>query len=72
MGNPVAGRALAARSWRRTPELNLPGGLGDIRAATIRYLAYVPLPAWSVPGVAGYVLHRRTRIERAAEPAGNS
>ena len=29
------------------------------------------LPAWFVPGIAGYVIHRRTRIERA-ERAGDS
>jgi hypothetical protein len=31
----------------------------------------VLLPAWFVPGIAGYVIHRRTRIERA-ERAGDS
>jgi hypothetical protein len=27
---------------------------------------YVLLPAWFVPGMADYVMHRRTRIERAS------
>lgn len=30
---------------------------------TIRYLLYVLLPAWFVPGIADYVMHRRTRIQ---------
>ena len=33
---------------------------------TVRYLMYVLLPAWFVPGIADYVMHRRTRIERAS------
>jgi hypothetical protein len=27
---------------------------------------YVPLPAWFVPGIADYVMHQRTRIERTS------
>ena len=39
---------------------------GRRRLVTVRYLMYVLLPAWFVPGVADYVMHRRTRIERAS------
>jgi hypothetical protein len=31
------------------------------RLVTVRYLMYVLLPAWFVPGIADYVMHRRTR-----------
>ncbi|MFI9308872.1 diguanylate cyclase [Streptomyces triculaminicus] len=34
-----------------------------VEAATTRYLMYGLLPGWFVPGVADWVLHRRTRIE---------
>jgi hypothetical protein len=41
-----------------------------VEAATIRYLMYVLLPAWFVPGVADWIMHRRTKIEgREARPA---
>ncbi|MFI9202377.1 diguanylate cyclase [Streptomyces sp. NPDC053048] len=35
----------------------------DVEAATTRYLMYGLLPGWFVPGVADWVMHRRTRIE---------
>jgi hypothetical protein len=38
----------------------------DVESVTIRYLMYVLLPAWFVPGVADYVMHHRTRIERTS------
>jgi hypothetical protein len=38
----------------------------DIESVTVRYLMYVLLPAWFVPGIADYVMHRRTRIERTS------
>jgi hypothetical protein len=31
----------------------------DVESVTIRYLMYVLLSAWFVPGIAGYVMHRR-------------
>lgn len=34
-----------------------------VRRATRRYLMYGLLPAWFVPGIADWVMHRRTRIE---------
>ncbi len=35
----------------------------DVQDATTRYLMYGVLPGWFVPGVADWVMHRRTRIE---------
>src|SRR4051812_35688447 len=34
-----------------------------VQRATRRYLMYGLLPAWFVPGIADWVMHRRTRIE---------
>jgi hypothetical protein len=41
----------------------------DAESVTIRYLMYVLLPAWFVPAVADYLMHRRTRIERTSQVA---
>ncbi|MFF9114921.1 diguanylate cyclase [Streptomyces massasporeus] len=38
----------------------------DVGDATTRYLLYGLLPSWFVPGVADWVMHRRTRIEDTA------
>ncbi|WP_039934102.1 hypothetical protein [Streptomyces viridochromogenes] len=38
----------------------------DVGDATTRYLLYGLLPSWFVPGVADWVMHRRTRIEETA------
>ncbi|MGX1134373.1 hypothetical protein RKD49_006563 [Streptomyces glaucescens] len=35
----------------------------DVGEATTRYVMYGLLPSWFVPGVADWVMHRRTRIE---------
>ncbi|UXX96729.1 diguanylate cyclase [Streptomyces sp. AD2-2] len=35
----------------------------DVGDATTRYLLYGLLPGWFVPGLADWVMHRRTRIE---------
>ncbi len=35
----------------------------DVEEATVRYLMYGLLPAWVVPGLVDWWLHRRTRIE---------
>lgn len=35
----------------------------DVGEATTRYLLYGLLPSWFLPGVADWVMHRRTRIE---------
>jgi hypothetical protein len=67
MSDIGSGRMLgAARSWRRRPEMRISGDPGDVQAVTVRYLLYVMLPAWLVPGIADYIMHRRTRIERTS------
>lgn len=43
--------------------MRLPADPGDVEAMTVRYLMYVLLPAWFAPGVADWLMHRRTRIE---------
>ncbi|MFI1968663.1 diguanylate cyclase [Streptomyces cinnamoneus] len=37
--------------------------MNDVQDATTRYLMYGVLPGWFVPGLADWVMHRRTRIE---------
>ena len=44
--------------------MNVSADPADVESVTVRYLMYVLLPAWFVPGIADYVMHRRTRIER--------
>ncbi|MEU6770745.1 diguanylate cyclase [Streptomyces sp. NPDC046759] len=42
----------------------LANGAGvDVEEATTRFLLYGLLPGWFVPGLADWVMHRRTRIE---------
>lgn len=53
----------AARSWRDRPGLSVSSDPANVESVTTRYLMYVLMPAWFVPGVIDYVLHRRTRIE---------
>lgn len=62
---PGRTRKLAA-SWRQTPTFRPSSEPGDVESVTVRYLMYVLLPAWFVPGMADYVMHRRTRIERTS------
>ncbi|WP_051939527.1 hypothetical protein [Phaeacidiphilus oryzae] len=38
-------------------------GSDAVDDATLRYLMYGVLPGWFVPGIADWVMHRRTRIE---------
>lgn len=38
----------------------------DVDVATTRFLLYGLLPGWFVPGLADWVMHRRTRIEDTA------
>lgn len=38
----------------------------DVGDATVRYLLYGLLPGWFLPGLADWVMHRRTRIEETA------
>jgi hypothetical protein len=40
----------------------------DIESVSVRYLMYVLLPAWIVPGIADYVMHWRRTDQR---PGGN-
>jgi hypothetical protein len=61
--NTVAAIRHAARDWRDRPELRVSSDPADVESVTIRYLMYVLMPAWFVPGVTDYFLHRRTRIE---------
>jgi len=56
----------AVRSWRHTTTMRVSGDPADVESVTIRYLMYVLLPAWFVPGIADYLMHRRTRIERTS------
>jgi hypothetical protein len=62
----IARTAERARSWRRTTPMRVSGDPADVESVTIRYLMYVLLPAWFVPGIADYWMHRRTRIERTS------
>lgn len=67
MSAKPAGRLAAAmKSWRSRPEQKISTDPADVQSATIRYLMYVLLPAWFVPGVADYLMHRRTRIEQTS------
>ncbi|MGW0375617.1 hypothetical protein ACWDZW_43670, partial [Streptomyces coeruleorubidus] len=53
----------------RAKEISATGVTGvtvDVGDATTRYLLYGLLPSWFVPGVADWVMHRRTRIEETA------
>jgi hypothetical protein len=54
------------RSWQGTTALRISGNPADVESVTVRYLMYVLLPAWFVPGVADYLMHRRSRIERTS------
>lgn len=42
------------------------GATVDVGEVTTRYLLYGLLPGWFVPGLADWVMHRRTRIEDTA------
>jgi hypothetical protein len=67
MTTALAARARhAARSWRDTAELRVSANPADVESVTVRYLMYVLMPAWFVPGIADYLMHRRTRIERTS------
>jgi hypothetical protein len=45
-------------SWRHADPLEVSADPADVESVTIRYLKYVLLPAWLVPGMADYVMHR--------------
>jgi hypothetical protein len=38
--------------------MEVPADPADVESVTVRYLMYVLLPAWFVPGIADYVMHR--------------
>ncbi|MCQ4043309.1 diguanylate cyclase [Streptantibioticus rubrisoli] len=54
------------RSWRGRPALRIPPSATDVESANRRFLLYGVLPLWFVPGVADWVMHRRTRIEKTS------
>jgi hypothetical protein len=62
--SPAGQMRRATSSWRHTDPMEVPADPADVESVTVRYLMYVRLPALFVPGIADYVLHRRTRIER--------
>lgn len=47
-------------------EIAATGVTDDVGDVTVRYLLYGLLPGWFVPGLADWVMHRRTRIEDTA------
>jgi hypothetical protein len=53
-------------STGQAKEISATGVTVDVGDATTRYLLYGLLPSWFVPGVADWVMHRRTRIEETA------
>ncbi|MET7479376.1 diguanylate cyclase [Streptomyces sp. NPDC005648] len=50
----------------RTSEIGAGSSTVDVGDVTTRYLLYGLLPGWFVPGLADWVMHRRTRIEETA------
>ncbi|AKJ09626.1 diguanylate cyclase [Streptomyces incarnatus] len=52
---------------RRSQAVDIARGAGvDVEVATTRFLLYGLLPGWFVPGLADWLMHRRTRIEDTA------
>ncbi|MGP3949996.1 diguanylate cyclase [Streptomyces sp. 7N604] len=49
--------------WFQRPTIQAPTPAESVEDATVRYLMYGLLPSWFVPGLADWVMHRRTRIE---------
>jgi hypothetical protein len=47
-------------------EISAAGTSVDVGEVTTRYLLYGLLPGWFVPGLADWVMHRRSRIEDTA------
>lgn len=48
--------------WEKLPVLRLPPDATDVESATLRYMLYIMLPAWFIPGILDYIMHRRTNI----------
>ncbi|MER5213518.1 diguanylate cyclase [Streptomyces sp. NPDC002838] len=55
-----------SRGRDQAAEIAATGATVDVGDATTRYLLYGLLPSWFVPGLADWVMHRRTRIEDTA------
>jgi hypothetical protein len=53
-------------SHDRTARVSSYGATVDVGDATTRYLLYGLLPSWFAPGLADWVMHRRTRIQDTA------
>jgi hypothetical protein len=53
-------------AWLALPTLDPPPASDDVDDATVRYLMYGLLPGWFVPGVADWLMHRRSAIEHTA------
>ena len=68
-GLPTVARRVrtALREWQQTPALRVSSDPSDVESVTIRYRRYALTPAWLLPSIADYVMHRRTRI---AETSG--
>ncbi|HEY2672616.1 MAG TPA: hypothetical protein VGJ07_19865 [Rugosimonospora sp.] len=67
-GNGRAERVFDIMNMRRAgSEVRSPqSGTMDVETATLRYLIYVLLPAWFLPGLLDWRMHRRTDIEHTS------
>jgi hypothetical protein len=52
------------RRWQHLPVRRSRGA--GVRSASERYLLYFVLPAWLVPGLLDWAMHRRTKIEHTS------
>lgn len=50
------------RAWRHRPRLGISRDPADVGSMTIRYLMYVLMPAWFIPGIADHGLPPRRRL----------
>jgi hypothetical protein len=67
MATAIAERARrVARDWRDRPALRVSADPADVESVAARYLMYVLDAGLVRPGVADYLMHRRTRIERTS------
>lgn len=62
-GAPLAGPARRLRAVAARVPAARPRRSASVQEASQRYLFYVLLPAWFVPGLLDWWMHRRTRIE---------
>ena len=54
------------RKWEQHPKLEISQDASDVETAAQRYVLYILLPLWFVPGVLDYWMHRRTDIEHTS------